>query len=292
MHILNNSITFVAEFINVSMYALITGASSGIGKAYSTILARDYSHDVLLVSNQENELKQLAEELSAKYGVKAIPYYSNLARTEAAEELHTWCMENHVEVDILINNAGMFFWQPLIEVPAAKVLTMLNLHMTTLAMLCRLFGEDMCRRGGRLRATDAGKNSGWILNMSSMTAYWTIPGIQCYNSTKAFVLSFSKSIWYEMKPYGVVVTALTPGAIDTPLYGLDDKTRRRLVWWNISFPPEKFAKIALQRMFKCKKQAMPGWVNHIAVPILKHLPDWAIFFAMKIAPQYKNILLR
>ncbi len=257
------------------MYALVTGASSGIGKAYSTILARDYKHDVLLVSNQEKELQDLAAELREQYGVKALPYYCNLARTEAAEELHTWCQENSVEVDILINNAGMFFWTPLIEVPAGKVLTILNLHMTTLAMLCRYFGEDMCRR-----------RQGYILNMSSMTAYMTFPGIQCYNATKSFVLSFSKSIWYEMKPFGVKVTAMTPGAIDTPLYGLDEKTRRRLVWWNISFPPEKFAKIALRRMIQGKKKAMPGWVNHIAVPLLKHLPDWAIFFAMGLLPRF------
>ena len=260
------------------MYALVTGASSGIGKAYATILARDYQHDLLLVSNQELELKAVAKELSEQYGVKALPLYKNLADQNAAEELHRWCEENGVEVDILINNAGMFFWQPLVDLPPQKILTMLNLHMTTLAMLCRFFGEDMCRR-----------RKGWILNMSSMTAWITIPGIQCYNSTKAFVYSFSKSLWYEMKPKGVVVTALTPGAIDTPLYGLDDKIRRRLVFFGISYTPERFAKIALKRMFQGKKQAMPGWINHLAVPIIKHLPDWAIFFAMKRLPQYRSI---
>ena len=128
------------------MFALITGASSGVGKAYSTVLARDYKHDVLLVSNQEKELQQLAKDLSTQFGVKAIPYYIDLAKQTAAEELHTWCLENAIEVDMLINNAGMFFWQPLIDVPEKKIEVMLNLHMFTLAMLCRLFGEDMCRR--------------------------------------------------------------------------------------------------------------------------------------------------
>ena len=127
---------------------------------------------------------------------------------------------------------------------------------------------------------------GWILNMASMTGYWNIPGIQTYNATKAFVLSFSKSLWYEFRPFGVTVTTLAPGAIDTPLYGLDDKTRRRLVWWHISYPPERFAQIALRRMIRGKKLAMPGWVNHITVPLVKHLPDWAIFFAMKRLPQF------
>lgn len=128
-----------------------------------------------------------------------------------------------------------------------------------------------------------------ILNMASMTGYWNIPGIQVYNATKAFVMSFSKSIWYEFRPYGVTVTAISPGAIDTPLYGLDDKTRRRLVLWRISFPPEQLARIALRRMLQGKKHAMPGWINHIAVPVVKHLPDWVLFLAMKHLPQYKNI---
>ncbi|MBR1808171.1 MAG: SDR family NAD(P)-dependent oxidoreductase [Paludibacteraceae bacterium] len=273
------------------MFALVTGASSGVGKAYSIVLARDYKHDVLLVSNQEKELQELAAFLTAQYGVKAIPYYSNLARQEAAQDLYDWCSENNIEVDILINNAGMFFWQPLLDVEPQRVMTMLNLHMTTLAMLCRLFGEDMCRRGAMSKKQESNKTRGWILNMSSMTGYWNFPGIQVYNATKAFVMSFSKSIWYEMRPYGVTVTALTPGAIDTPLYGLDDKTRRKLVFWRISYPPEKFAQIALRRMFRGKKLAMPGWVNHIAVPLLRHLPDWAVFFAMKHLPQYKNIPL-
>ena len=264
------------------MFALVTGASSGIGKAYSTILARDYHHDLLLVSNQKKELEELAVQLSADYGIKALPYYCDLAKQTAAQEIYEWCHENNISVDILINNAGMFFWQIMNEIPPAKLLTMLNLHMVTLTMLCRLFGEDMSRNKPL-----ANGRRGYILNMSSMTAWMTFPGIQAYNSTKAYVNSFSRSIWYEFKCLGIVVTTLTPGAIDTPLYGLDDRTRRMLVRFGISFTPERFAQIALKRMFKGRKKAMPGWVNHLAVPLLKHLPDWAVFFAMRRLPQYK-----
>ena len=266
------------------MFALVTGASSGIGKEYSTILARDYHHDVLLVSNQQKELEQLATTISSEYGVKAIPYYCDLSRQSAAHEIHEWCHINNISVDILINNAGIFFWQTLNDISPEKVLTMLNLHMVTLTMLCRLFGEDMTHN----KPLSNGRR-GYILNMSSMTAWMTFPGIQCYNSTKAYVNSFSRSIWYEYKCFGVVVTTLTPGAIDTPLYGLDNKTRTRLVRLGVSYTPERFAQIALKRMFKGRKKAMPGWVNHIAVPILKHLPDWAVFFAMRRLPQYKSL---
>ena len=259
-------------------FALVTGASSGIGKCYAEILARDYHYNILLVSNQEKELNEVAQSLSANYSVTAIPRYCDLSRAEAAKELYEWCKTEGYEVEVLVNNAGLFFWQPLIDVAPAKIECMLTVHMHTLAMLCRYFGEDMCKR-----------HKGFILNMSSLTHKMTFPGIQCYNSTKAFVYSFSKSLWYEFKPLGVKVCTLTPGAIDTPLYGLNDKTRRLLVRFGISFTPERFAAIALKRMFKGKKKAMPGWINHIALPIIIHLPDWAIFYAMHRLPQYKTI---
>ncbi|MBR1928662.1 MAG: SDR family NAD(P)-dependent oxidoreductase [Paludibacteraceae bacterium] len=262
------------------MYALITGASSGIGKAYAFTLAEHYRHDVLLISNQKAELEQVAQDIQTKFSVKAVPYYCNLANQDAAKEIYDWCNENKIEVDILINNAGMFFWQPLIDVAPEKIATIMNLHMFTLTMLCRYFAKDMTLR-----------RKGWIINMASMTAWMSMPGIQCYNATKAYVNNFSKSLWYELKPFGVKVLTLTPGAIDTPLYGLDDKKRRLLVRFGISFTPEHFTQVALKRMFKGKKKAMPGWINHLAVPLINHLPDWAIFFAMKRLPQYKNIPL-
>lgn len=267
------------------MYALITGASSGAGKAFSTVLARDYKHDILLVSNQEQELNELAKTLSVEYQVRAIPYYCDLSHLQAAEQIHTWCMENHIEVDILINNAGMFFFEPLMGVPANKISTMLNLHIHTLTMLCRLFGKDMCQRNNQFSVN---MRKGYIMNISSMTAWMSMPGIQVYNATKAYVLNFSKSLWYEMKRENVGVTVLTPGAIDTPLYGLNDKMRRTLVRTGISLTPEHFAQIAICRMFKGKKQAMPGWINHIAVPLINHLPDWVVFLAMKHLPQFNK----
>ena len=261
------------------MYALITGASSGVGKAYAEILARDYKLNLLLISNQETELKQIASELCSRYAVKALPYYCDLSRREAAQEIYDWCTENNINIDILINNAGVFFWHPLNEVEPERVSTMLNLHILTPTLLCRFFMPSMMQR-----------HHGFVLNMSSMTSWMAFPGIQCYNASKAYMLNFSKSMWYEAKAQGVVVTTLTPGAIDTPLYGLDNKTRRRLVRAGISFTPEKFAKIALRRMFNGRKTAMPGLVNHIAVPLLKHLPDWAVFVAMRHLPQYKKLM--
>ena len=88
------------------MLALVTGASSGIGLQYATQLARDYQCDLLLVSNQEAELQQVAEDLKKQYGVRTIARYADLSKQDAAEVLHAWCHEQGFVVDILVNNAA------------------------------------------------------------------------------------------------------------------------------------------------------------------------------------------
>ncbi|MBR1808185.1 MAG: SDR family NAD(P)-dependent oxidoreductase [Paludibacteraceae bacterium] len=259
------------------MLALVTGASSGIGLQYATALARDYKCDLLLVSNQEQEQIDVANDLAQKYGVKTIPLYRDLSQQYAAEELHQYCVDHSLEVDVLINNAGVFFFNPLVETSMKRFELMLMLHVVTVAKMCRLFGEDMVRRG-----------NGYILNMSSMSAWMAYPGIQTYNSTKAFIYNFSKSLWYEFYPKGVGITVMTPGAVDTALFGLAPKYRKLAVNLTVSIPPEKLVKKALKRMFKKKKWGMPGFLNHLATPILKHTPGWLVFLTYKWVGQFQK----
>ena len=275
------------------MLALVTGASSGIGLEYAKQLARDYHTDLLLVSNQEEEQIRVANQLATTYGVKAYPLYADLSRQDAAEQLYQYCQDNHLVVDILVNNAGVFFFNPYCETSMKRIELMLNLHMITVAKLCRLFGEDMIHR--ELTAEEkaeklCGKSrkKGYILNMSSMSAWMAMPGIQSYNATKAFIHNFSKSLWYELKPQGVNITVMTPGAVDTALFGLAPHLRRLAVNLTVSIPPEKLVKRALRKMFRGKKADMPGVINHLCTPLLKHTPDWLVFFAIKLIGKYQK----
>ena len=145
---------------------------------------------------------------------------------------------------------------------------MLDLHVRTLTKMCRIFGADMKKRG-----------HGYILNMSSMSAWMALPGISTYNATKSYILNLSRSLWYELHPYGVSVTAVCPGAVDTGLYGLSPNLRKLAVAIKVSIPPSDLVRIALKKMFKGKKQIMPGAVNHIFLPLIKHLPDFVVFKA-------------
>ena len=275
------------------MLALVTGASSGIGLEYAKQLARDYHTDLLLVSNQEEEQKQVAADITATYGVKTIALYADLSKQDAAEQLHQYCLDNNLVVDILINNAGVFFFNPYCETSMKRIDLMLNLHMITVAKLTRLFGEDMINR--QLTAEEQAqkmcrkpRQKGYILNMSSMSAWMAMPGIQTYNATKAFIYNFSKSLWYEFRPKGVNITVMAPGAVDTALFGLAPHLRRLAVNLTVSIPPEKLVKRALRKMFRGKKADTPGFINWLATPLLKHTPDWLVFLVMKFIGKYQK----
>ncbi|MBO4362369.1 MAG: SDR family NAD(P)-dependent oxidoreductase [Paludibacteraceae bacterium] len=275
------------------MLALVTGASSGIGLQYATALARDYHTDLLLVSNQEQEQIEVAKQLAETYGVRTTPLYADLSRQDAAETLHQYCVDNRIQVDILVNNAGVFFFNPLTETAMPRLERMLVLHVVTVAKLTRLFAEDMVRR----ELTDAEKQEkvlgrprrkGYILNMSSMSAWMAYPGIQTYNATKAFIYNFSKSLWYELYPQGVNITVMTPGAVDTALFGLAPNLRKLAVNLTVSIPPEKLVTRALKRLFRGKKAGMPGVINHLSTPLLKHTPDWLVRLTYRWVGQFQK----
>ena len=252
------------------MLALVTGASSGIGLQYATQLARDCHCDLLLVSNQQKELDEVAADLAAKYGVKTTAHFADLSLTDAAENLYAWCQEQKMEVDILINNAGVFFFNKYCDTPLKRIELMLQLHVMTVAKMTRLFAADMCAR-----------RRGYILNMSSMSAWMAMPGIQTYNATKAFIYNFSKALWYELKPYNVHITVMAPGAVDTGLFGLAPNLRKLAVNLTVSIPPEKLVKRALKKLFKGKQEDTPGFINWLCTPLLRHTPDWMLFLAQK-----------
>ena len=202
-------------------------------------------------------------------------------------------MDNNIQVDILINNAGVFFFNPLSETNMKRLELMLNLHVVTVAKLTRLFAEDMINRTlteaeQQERVLGKPRKKGYILNMSSMSAWMAYPGIQTYNATKAFIYNFSKSIWYELYPQGVNITVMTPGAVDTALFGLAPNLRKLAVNLTVSIPPEKLVKRALKRMFRGKKSGMPGVLNHLATPLLKHTPDWLVRVTYRWVGQFQK----
>ena len=243
---------------------LITGGSSGMGRMYAERLA-EAGYDLLLVSNQKQELQQVSDDLQKRFGTNVIPHFQDLAVTTAADELYDFCQSQSLEIDILINNAGMFFFEELTPDNEAKAMKMMQLHIHTPTRLCLLFGNEMKQRG-----------HGYILNMSSMAAKLHCPGIAIYSASKAYLKSFSKSLYFEMRPYGVGVTTVCPAAIATPLYKLKPSLMNLGVKIGLIGTPQWLVKRALRGMFRKRRVVKPGLMNYYLPPMVNALPKWAV----------------
>lgn len=214
-------------------------------------------YDLILVSNRQEELDAAAESLRKQYAVAVTTRFQDLAQTDSADLLYAWCTEEAgILPDIVVNDAGMFFFKELETADLDRVQAMLNLHVTTVTRICILFGDAMRRRG-----------SGYILNISSMAARLPVPGITIYSATKAYLKSFGKSFSFEMKPYGVGVTTVCPAAIATPLYRLSEKWLRRGVRIGVIRTPQWLVARTLRAMFRGRRVISPSFMN-IYLPFL------------------------
>lgn len=243
------------------MMALVTGGSSGIGLEFSRQLA-EKGYDLIIVSNSREQLDAVCAPIAEEYGVRVIPRLQNLATGNAAEELMEWCDSQSVLPDILINNAGMFYFKELSPELMGKAEVMIGLHVTTPTKMCILFGDRMKQRG-----------SGRILLVASMAARIPAPGIQVYSATKAYLRSFGESLSFELKPYGVTVTTLCPAAVATPLYGLKKGLLNFGVAIRVIHTPQWLVRKALKGLFRGRRLMKPSIMNAYLPPIIKMLPS-------------------
>jgi uncharacterized protein len=183
--------------------ALVTGASGGIGYELARILAR-HGHDLILVARSADKLAALAERLELDHGIQVRAIAKDLARPEAAEEIHEWLAAEGLAVDVLVNNAGMGLLGKFAEIGIEGDVEMLRLNVEAPTLLTRLLLPAMLERG-----------SGRILNLASTAGFQPGPLMAVYYATKAYVLSFSEALANEVAGTGVTVTALCPGPTET-----------------------------------------------------------------------------
>lgn len=231
--------------------ALITGGSSGMGLEYARQLARKGAN-LVIVSNNQEQLDDAADELgplmcgNAWLRLK----WADLSAPGAAKDLHGWCCAEGIRTDILVCNAGMYFFKELVPDDCRRVETMIDLHIRVNTELCILFGNDMkVRKEGR------------IILVSSMAAKLPVPGISIYSATKAYLLSFGKSMWFEMKPYGVKFTTVCPAAIATPLYNIKPSLMNAGIKTSIIHKPSWLVKKALRASEHGRRVIRPSSMN-------------------------------
>lgn len=258
--------------------ALITGAASGIGRSYARELASRKLR-LCLIDIQAEKLADVASDIQKEFEVEPLTLVMDLSKPDAADQCLAFCDEHQFEVDLLINNAGIFIFDPFLEVAPERTEMLLGLHIAFVTRMCRLFAERMKSR-----------RYGYILNMSSMSVWMALPGLNLYNASKAYIRGLSRSLWFELRPFNVSVTAVCPAGVDTPLLPLPDDIRELSKKLGFLMNPDTLAKKALRATLKGKIQIIPGALNDIFAFCMMILPKWLMILVMNHLSIYKRFL--
>lgn len=240
-------------------WALVTGASSGLGAEFARQLAVEGAH-LVLVARREDRLQGLADQLSREHGVKTRVVALDLSLPESPESLHRQLAEEGLEIDVLVNNAGFGVFGGFLEIDWERERRMLELDIVALTDLTKRFARDMNSRG-----------RGWILQVASIGAYQPSPTYASYAAAKAYVLNFSEALAYELESTGVVVTVVSPGVTETEFFDVAGQ-KPTLYQRMMMMKSEAVVRKALEALHRGRRSLIPGLGNAVVVWSLRFLP--------------------
>lgn len=229
-------------------WALITGASSGLGLEFADLLAAQKVNLVLAARRQES-MEKLASDLRRKYGVDVLVEAIDLASPGAASRLKSSLDARLVEIDILLNNAGYGLHGDFLDTPIEQTSNMIQLNITTVIELTYLFGRDMAQR-----------RSGHILLIASLLGFQAVPSYAAYAATKAYVLAFGEALHEELRPHGVVVTCLCPGHTATGFDAAAGATTSAMLRL-LTMKPRPVAESGIRALRQGKAMVVAGLLN-------------------------------
>jgi short-subunit dehydrogenase len=225
-------------------YAIVTGASKGIGREISVLLAKK-KYKLILIARSTTELEELAAELPGE----ALYFTIDLSEAGAAKKVAEFCKS--LPVSILVNNAGYGLWGNFEENDISQQLNMLQLNINAVIELTYYLLPQLK------------KQPSYILNVSSTAAYQAVPTLALYAASKAFVLSFSRALRIELKG-SVSISCLCPGPTDTGFAkraGMDSLAE---LAEKFNMQPNEVAKIGVKGMFNQKAEIIPGFLNKLS----------------------------
>lgn len=262
----NLKLTSISVF--AKKWALITGATSGIGEAFAYLLAKNGTN-LVLTGRQGAKLNCLKEYLKQKYQIDVEIIPLDLAEPSSSQKLFDFCRHLNVVIEILINNAGYAVrTQDEFKNPE-KVSSMLQVMVVSLTELCNRFIPPM-----KLA------KKGWILNVSSIVGYLPAASTLTYCASKRYIIDYSKYLHYELKKEGIHVTCLMPGPTITNFSSNNNLPipNRLLLFYNSA---EKVAKAGLKALSQKKVVMIPGGISPLIVFVSKIIPHSWIYQAQK-----------
>ena len=259
------------EVVDAGNFALITGASSGIGLALAQQLAQK-GFDVILVARSADKLQALAKELSEQHGVQARVAVADLTQPASIQNLATLLGQQRLNVRVLINCAGVLHQNAFIDMPASQVQQMIDLNITALTAMLHamlpMLQRTVSQHGGKAH----------VLNVASIAAFQPIPMLAAYAASKAYVLSLSEALAEELARSGVTVTALCPGITATNMLaqakGANDKLSQLPSF--LIADVDDVARTALEAMLRGDAICVPGSVYKLGALASRSAPKWFV----------------
>lgn len=245
---------------------LISGASSGIGEALATLFARE-GYSLVLVARTREKLEQLAQSLVARYGVEVLVEPLDLSKRTAAKKLANSLAGRGVEIEILVNNAGVLEHGNFVDIGSAAHQRLIDLNISGLTGMLDHFLPGMVERGG-----------GRVLNVASVAAFQPVPTLATYAATKAYVLSLSEALSEELRDTGVTVTALCPGITATNMVSAAQRASPGLTRVP-DFVIGDVDEVAVEGLRACLRGdviCVPGAVNRAATVAGRAVPRWFV----------------
>jgi uncharacterized protein len=229
-------------------WALVTGASAGIGLAIAKELGAGGAH-LVLTARRTDRLQKLAAELSTKHGIKVEVFAADLARPEAPAEILAFSNRKEIEVELLVNNAGFGAFGYAHEIPDARMLEMIQVNCSAVVQLTRLYVPAMVAR-----------KHGDVLIVASVAGFQAVPLNSVYAATKAFDLIFAEGIAEELRGFGVRVCALCPGSTTTEFQEVAHQPNRA---FRNAETAEKVARVGLDALAQGKSCVISGARNQL-----------------------------
>ncbi len=259
---------FLADQPTADSYALVTGGSSGIGKAIARELAR-HGFNVLLVALPETGLEAVAESIRNEFGVKVDYLNSNLAVADGPEKVYHWCRLNYYAVNILVNNAGLGHLCSFESLSHDQIHYMMALNNEALVMLTHQFMHML-----------KNQPKSYVLNVGSLASFEPMPNKAIYAATKSFVYSFSWALRMELEDEGISVSCLCPSGVLTNQQ-VQQRTERISISKSFQMDAETVARKAVNCMLKGQFRIIPGWQNRFVYRLEQVLPEEAVKWLMK-----------
>jgi short-subunit dehydrogenase len=258
-------------------FALITGASSGIGLALAEALARK-GRNLILIARQRDALESIACELSQRFSVEVLFRICDLSQPLQVSGLLHELEQGERSIDLLVNNAGIGSSGSYVAQDWGQEQQLIELNILALARLTHAIGTVM-----------AGQGHGQILNVASVAAFQPGPGMSNYYASKAYVLSFSEGLREELRPYGVKVSVLCPGPTQSAFFRTAKMNIKGLQGSKLMMSPEEVALITVKALEKNQAIIIPGWRNKLLAFFPRVLPRALIrWLSSKINSRFIN----